>query len=229
LRKIVNSGTTLWTIHHHKKGEGPLSQKLRGSSDIPGGVDIEYALVPKDDYLIFSSVKTRTKPLTPIRLNLDVTETEIRLTYEGTEAEEVLTEVIDLLNNEGRLGVNDIWEKLKARNYEIGINRLREFLRDAIGKEIRGEKEKGRGKRWVFWVNESPRLTSIYNSVKREETNKDGSVSSQQPKKEEKSCEETNQHFQRLNDSSRVDKKDICEELENENLYKVRDDGQLTY
>ena len=66
LRKIANSGTTVLVIHHHKKGEGPLSQKLRGSSDIPGGVDIEYALVPKDDCLVFSSVKTRTKPFPPL-------------------------------------------------------------------------------------------------------------------------------------------------------------------
>jgi hypothetical protein len=233
LRKIVNSGTTLWTIHHHKKGEGPLSQKLRGSSDIPGGVDIEYALVPKDDYLIFSSVKTRTKPLAPIRLKLDVSETEIRLTYEGTEAEEVLTEVTDVLNNKGRLGVNEIWEELKARDYEIGINRLREFLRDAIGKEIQGEKEKGRGKRWVFWVNDSSRFTPIYNTVKSEGTNQDSVDSSQQPKKEEISCEETNQHFQGLNDSSRVDKeahrKKLRNKKEREGLYKVMDDGQFTY
>ncbi len=51
LRKIANWGTIILVIHHHRKGEGPLSQKLRGSSDIPGGVDIEYALTPKDDYL----------------------------------------------------------------------------------------------------------------------------------------------------------------------------------
>jgi hypothetical protein len=85
LRKIANSGTTVLVIHHHKKGEGPLSQKLRGSSDIPGGVDIEYALVPKDNYLIFSSVKTRTKPLTPIRLKMEATEERIEVVYQGTE------------------------------------------------------------------------------------------------------------------------------------------------
>jgi hypothetical protein len=234
LRKIANSGTTVWTIHHHKKGEAPLSQKLRGSSDIPGGVDIEYALVPKDDYLIFSSVKTRTKPLAPIRLKLDVSETEIRLTYEGTEAEEVLTEVKDVLKNKGRLGVNEIWEELKTREYEIGINKLREVLRDAVGKEIQGEKEKGRGKRWVFWVDDSSRFTPIYNTVKSEGTNQDSVDSSQQPKKEENSCEETNQHFQGLNDSPRVDKEAHHKELRNdkekiEGLYRVMDDGQQTY
>jgi len=26
LRKIANSGTTVLTIHHHKKGEGPLAR-----------------------------------------------------------------------------------------------------------------------------------------------------------------------------------------------------------
>jgi len=70
LRKIANSGTTVLVIHHHRKAEGPLNQKLRGSSDIPGGVDIDYALIKKDDYLVFSSVKTRTKPIIPIKLKI---------------------------------------------------------------------------------------------------------------------------------------------------------------
>jgi hypothetical protein len=229
LRKIANSGTTVLVIHHHRKGEGPLSQMLRGSSDIPGGVDIEYALIAKDGYLQFSSVKTRTKPLDPIRLRMEISEDGIEIVYAGTEAEEVLTEVTDVLQNKGRLGVNEIWEELKTRDYEIGINRLREVLREAIGKEIQGEKEKGRGKRWVFWVNDSSRFTPIYNTVKSEGTNQDRVDSSQKDKGQENPREERTKCFQEVNDSSRIENQGSREELRNENGYEVMDDGQLTY
>jgi hypothetical protein len=57
---------------------------LRGSSDIPGGADIEYARIAKDGYLQFSSVKTRTKPLDPIRLRMEISEDGIEIVYAGT-------------------------------------------------------------------------------------------------------------------------------------------------
>lgn len=154
LRKIANSGTTLWVIHHHKKGEGPLSQKLRGSSDIPGGVDIEYALIPKDDYLVFSSVKTRTKPVSPIRLKMDVSETEIKLTYAGTEEDEIIGAVIEILQDGREVGVKEIWEELKQHDYEIGENRLRKILNDAQGRGIKGRKTRvGRATKWVYQLD----------------------------------------------------------------------------
>lgn len=229
LRKIANWGTTVLVIHHHKKGEGPLSQMLRGSSDIPGGIDVEYALIPKDGYLQFSSVKTRTKPLDPIRLKMEINETSIEMVYLGTEAEEVLTEVLDVLRNRGRLGVNDIREELKAREFEVGINRLREMLRNALGKEIQGEKEKGRGKKWVYWVDDSSRFTALYNTVKSEETNQNETFLRGMLNKEESTHEETTQCFQGDKDSSRAKKQAIREELRNKDGYEVRDDGQRTY
>jgi hypothetical protein len=202
---------------------------LRGSSDIPGGIDIEYALIPKDGFLHFSSVKTRTKPLDPIRLKMEITETSIEMVYAGTEAEEVLTEVLDVLRNRGRLGVNEIWEELKAREFETGVNRLREVLKNAVGKEIQGEQERGRGKRWVFWVNDSSLFTPLYSTVKREETILNSPDSSRKAPKDEVSREERSQHFQGDNDSSRVEKQGLREELRNENGYEVMDDGQIAY
>jgi hypothetical protein len=150
LRKIANSGTTLLVIHHHKKGEGPLSQKLRGSSDIPGGVDIEYALLPVNDYLVFKSVKTRTQPLTPIKLKMSVSAEYIGLAYQGEEfgeEGEILSEVISILEEEenGELGVEKIFKGLKERGLKVGINRLREILKKANGKElIEGRGAKGK-------------------------------------------------------------------------------------
>jgi len=173
LRKIANSGTTVLVVHHHKKGEGPLNQKLRGSSDIAGGVDIEYAVLRKDEYLEFSSVKTRTKPLEPIRLKMEVSKKEIQIVYAGTEAEEILAEVKDCLERKGRIGIEEISKALKEKGYEIGINRLRGLLKKAVGDEIQGEQEKQKpGKPWVFWVDyslrQNPYLRGV-NNMKSEE------------------------------------------------------------
>ena len=154
LRKIANSGTTVLVIHHHKKGEGPLSQKLRGSSDIPGGVDIEYALLPVGDYLVFKSVKTRTQPLTPIKLKMEVSAEYISLTYQGEEfgeEGEILSEVISILEEDGEQGVEKIFKSLKGRGLKVGINRLRELLKKANGKELLEERGP-KGKR-LYKVN----------------------------------------------------------------------------
>jgi hypothetical protein len=154
LRKIANYGTTLLVIHHHKKGEGPLAQKLRGSSDIPGGVDIEYALLPIGDYLVFKSVKTRTQPLTPIKLKMEANDEQIRLTYQGIEVgeeEEILEEVVNILEENGEQGVEKIFKSLRERGLKIGINRLREILKSANGKELLEERGP-KGKR-IYKVN----------------------------------------------------------------------------
>jgi hypothetical protein len=139
LRKIANTGTTLLVIHHHKKGEGPLSQKLRGSSDIPGGVDIEYALLPVGDGLVFKSVKTRTQPLIPIKLKMEANDEEISLLYQGIEIgeeQELIGEVVNILEESGEQGVEKIFKALKERGLKVGINRLREMLKKANGKEL---------------------------------------------------------------------------------------------
>lgn len=205
LRKIANSGTTVLVIHHHKKGEGPLNQKLRGSSDIPGGVDIEYALIPKDDYLIFSSVKTRTKPLEPIRLKMEISKAEIQVVYSGTEAEEILTEVRDFLGGRGRIGIEEIFTGLKERGYEIGINRLRDLLKRAVGKGIGGEQEKRKGKPWVFWaLDDSSLFTPLYNAVKSEKSKEGVGLVTVNPQKEEGVRELSAIDSQGLADSSRA-------------------------
>ena len=105
LRGLANLGTTVLIIHHHKKGDGVINQRLRGSSDIPGGIDIEYALVPKDGCLLFSSVKTRTKPLPPMRLKLIANEKQIEVVYQGAQLEktdQVLMQLFPCSPNVGR-------------------------------------------------------------------------------------------------------------------------------
>jgi len=148
LRQIANSGTTVLVIHHHRKAEGPLNQKLRGSSDIPGGVDLEYALIPKDEFLLFSSVKTRTKPITPIRLKIEANEREIEVLYhgeEGDEKSEILSEVLDILKD-GGLVAKEIHKMLSERGFKIGINRLRDLLHQASEREEIFQEKGARGK-----------------------------------------------------------------------------------
>jgi len=116
---------------------------LRGSSDIPGGVDIEYALLPVGDYLVFKSVKTRTQPLQPIKLKMEVNNESISLTYQGDEygeEAEILEEVINILEEHEEEGVEKIFKSLKERGLKVGINRLREILKKASGKELLEER-----------------------------------------------------------------------------------------
>lgn len=155
LRKIANSGTTVLVIHHHRKGEGPLSQKLRGSSDIPGGVDIEYALVPKDGYLVFTTVKTRTKPLPPIQLMIEASDEKIEvlhLEHEMAEKEGILTEVVGILSEKGEAGVEEIQEALKQKRVDIGINKLRNILHEASLAGVLSEHIVARGKK-IYGIN----------------------------------------------------------------------------
>ena len=151
-RKIANTGATVWVIHHHKKGDGSLDERSRGSTELVAGVDIEYGLVVKKGFLNFSSVKTRVEPTGEIRLKLNVSEDRISVEYIGTEKENILEEAIYLLTEKGPLGVGEIQEQLNDRDVEVGIGRLREILRSA--KEIHGEVVKtGKTRKLVYSLN----------------------------------------------------------------------------
>jgi DNA polymerase III sliding clamp (beta) subunit (PCNA family) len=155
LRRIANSGTTVLVIHHHRKGEGPLSQKLRGSSDIPGGVDIEYALVPKDGHLLFTTVKTRTKPLPPIQLIIEASDEKIEVLHvenEMAKKEGILAEVLGILSEKDETGVEEIHEALKQKRVDIGINRLRNILHETSLSGALSEHIGARGKK-IYGIN----------------------------------------------------------------------------
>jgi hypothetical protein len=151
-RKIANTGATVWVIHHHKKGDGSLDERSRGSTELVAGVDVEYGLVAKKGFLNFSSVKTRVEPTGEIQLKLNVSEDRISVEYIGTEKENILQEAVDLLTEKGPLGVGEIHEQLNDRDVEVGIGRLREILKSA--KELNGEIVKtGKTRRLVYSLN----------------------------------------------------------------------------
>jgi len=135
LRAITNLGTTALVLHHHTKGQGDLTVRLRGSSDIPAGVDIEYALMPqKDDSLILQSVKTRTKPLIPLRLRKVITDKRIDMIYLGPELGRdgnILLQVSKFLRDDEE-GFEEIQEALKKEGVVIGEQALRDLLNKAV-------------------------------------------------------------------------------------------------
>jgi hypothetical protein len=156
LRKIANLGTTVLLIHHHRKGEAPLQQRLRGSGDIPAGIDIEYAVVSKDINLIeFCSVKTRVEPLAAIKLRVINEDDKLNIAYEGSEEEEVLQQVKSVLAQRGRQNFVAIKKALESRKFPE--NKLRKVLAKSVensvktgiyGRRLKREK----GQPWVFWT-----------------------------------------------------------------------------
>jgi len=165
-RKIANEGVTVWIIHHHRKGDGPLDQKARGSGDIVGGVDTEFSITEKDGLLTFSSVKTRMEPFGPIHLKLEVDKDQIKVIYQGTEEETLLKEVSEILLDQNRLTVSKIFEALQERKIEVSINKLRAVLKHSNNGIVSEQEKTGKSHRMVYFVSEvqNVALGSLYAS-----------------------------------------------------------------
>ncbi len=154
-RKIANEGVTVWIVHHHRKGDGSLDQRSRGSGDIVGGVDTEFSITEKDGILTFSSVKTRMKPFGPVQLKLIIEKDQMKVVYQGTEEETLIGEVKEILQDQDRLTISEILEALRDRKLDIGINKLRKILKSS-NNGIGGIKEKtGKVYRTVYFLNET--------------------------------------------------------------------------
>jgi hypothetical protein len=169
LRKIVNLGIIVILIAHHGKGEDrPERERLRGVSEIVAGVDVEYSLVDKSDggregekIVEFKSLKTRTRPVDPIRLRMTFGE-KILVEYEGTQAQDTFKEVMSALiekkiNDQPVSEVNparvsDIEGWLTERGIKFKIQELRGVLNQAWERGgLGGKRLKTRGKPWCYW------------------------------------------------------------------------------
>jgi archaellum biogenesis ATPase FlaH len=135
LRDIVNLGVTVLVIHHHRKGAGDKKEAVRGSSDILAGVDIHLSIEEKekekDHIIVLSSPKSRTKPLDSMRLKFEATNSSMGIRYIGdelskneTKNQKAINEIVEILQGDARMGVEEIFEKLKNRDCEIGQNKL---------------------------------------------------------------------------------------------------------
>jgi archaellum biogenesis ATPase FlaH len=154
LRQIANTGLVVFPIHHHKKGDGPLAEKMRGSSDILGGIDVEFAAVrgKARDEIQLSSGKTRMAPLEPINLKLTFGETENTVSYIGTEDAEVLELVKNIIEGEAFWRLKEIYERLNEdKEFAVGFNRLSRILATAGEKgKLEARRGSGRGCGWQF-------------------------------------------------------------------------------
>ncbi len=159
LRDIVNLGTTVIVIHHHRKGSGTNKESVRGSSDILGGVDMCLSLEDKDGYLILSSQKTRSEPIEPFKLKLITENDSLAFKYEGKQpSDDQLTvkEIAKILQNESKLGVEEILKALKKGTPAIGVGKVRDILKKYSGKDKPFNKQVGPVKnKGIYSLNSS--------------------------------------------------------------------------
>jgi hypothetical protein len=154
-RKIVNWGTTVIVLHHHKKGGAKKEEKLRGSTDILAGIDVEFSLTRKGkNQLIFESVKSRTEPIPIIKLRTIFSQRQIEVVCEGvvlSNNEKILFKVKEILKK-GEVGVKEVKEALKKKGFKVADQRLRDILKEAVETKILFGRKVGK-KKIVYGLN----------------------------------------------------------------------------
>jgi len=138
LRKIANMGITILILHHHNKGQGSLETRLRGTSELPAGVDLELSLVEKKGQLILQSVKSRFRPFEPVFL--EITEEdgapEAQLVVSVKEA--ARQAAAEFLTEEA-VPFNEVKDAVISAGVDIGDRKLRNLLTEMEGKELKIE------------------------------------------------------------------------------------------
>jgi hypothetical protein len=127
LRKLANTPTTVIVVHHFNKGNAPMAERSRGSSDITAGVDVEYALLPKGDLLEMSMVKTRIKPMPSILLRNE----DLMLRYAGrthSAREEIILEIGKALTD-GPKRIGEVKDWLEDQDVTVSLPELREIMK----------------------------------------------------------------------------------------------------
>ena len=174
LRKIVNRGVIVLLIAHHGKGQDrPAEEKLRGVSEIPAGIDVEFSVVDKSDgeagvkVVEFKSVKTRTIPVEAILLKMTFPsnpEEEITVEYQGTQAGDTREEIKNILKEKEIDGqpisedngatFSKIEDWIKDRGVKVGQKTLRSVLKNAVKNgEILSKKDRlTKGAPIVYWL-----------------------------------------------------------------------------
>lgn len=135
LRQIVNKGPGVLTLHHHNKAMGSLEIRARGSSDIVGICDVEYALYKdKDRKLTLCSVKSRRAPIEPITLEIEKIDDELLVSCIGTateQREELLEGIVEHLQEEPG-GITELGDWLANHGQVIGEKTLRGHLQKLL-------------------------------------------------------------------------------------------------
>lgn len=135
LRRLTNTGVTILLLHHHRKGNGPLETRARGSSDIPAGVDLELSLYEHKEQLILQSVKSRFRPFEPIILEIfdDNGVPDFKLARSVADA---AREAIREFVNGEPVDFETIRGAVEDSGVDIGVKRLRKVLNEMVGSEL---------------------------------------------------------------------------------------------
>lgn len=130
-REITNTARGVLVQHHHNKGLGAMEVRSRGSSDIVGICDVEYALSKfREDELIFQSVKSRRARIDPVHLRIEDKNGELLMRCLGTEREQSRDRqeaVLDALAD-GPLTVTELSDHLCNSGYPVSEKIVREIL-----------------------------------------------------------------------------------------------------
>jgi archaellum biogenesis ATPase FlaH len=167
LRNLVQLGTTVLLIHHHRKGAGDIREGIRGHSDIIGGVDMAITLEQKEDCLLLSYAKSRTVSHEPIRLELQASDGNLSFKCLGSDFA-AITEVILNILSENLDGMNqtEILKVIKdIEGLDYGNYKIRQVL--SRGEGIYWDTSKGgkTGKATIYKVKKGndSMIQSIYN------------------------------------------------------------------
>lgn len=131
-REITNREIGVLVLHHHNKGMGPLEIRTRGSSDIVGICDVEYALWRNGDDLMLSTVKTRRIHIETIKLSIESSQDDLKIQCLGTAEDEqkMMMMVIDDKLKEKPLVLPQLQEFLINNGYDISLKKLRIFVNE---------------------------------------------------------------------------------------------------
>lgn len=131
LREMANAGIGVLVQHHHTKSLGALEVRARGSSDIIGASDVEYALYKNQhDQLVLQTVKSRRAAVQPLCLEIVDQDGELFFRCVGTaldQKRELRAGIVDLLEKPHTL--EQLADELANGGSGVGLKALREHVR----------------------------------------------------------------------------------------------------
>jgi len=135
-REITNTGIGCLVLHHHNKGMGPLEIRTRGSSDIVGICDVEYALWKQGNDLNLSTVKTRRTHIESIKLSIESFQDDLKIRCLGTAEDEkaMIEMIVDDRLKEQPSGISEISDFLTNNGNRISDKKLRDLVSEMCEK-----------------------------------------------------------------------------------------------
>ncbi len=165
LREIVNAGFGVLAAVHHGKSQGALETRARGSSDIVGAVDVEYALYKAGDHVVLQSVKSRRAPIEPIGLRLQAKDGELFIECLGPAADcavkseaaqkkaDIKEQLLAHLESTGPQAIGAILEWLDDNGMKRSQTTLLSYLRELVDARAVDRGEPGVNNELLYMVH----------------------------------------------------------------------------